>query len=107
MESPFNSLEGSHEYVSMLYEAIQEARRQTDADIAEAGQCGAGRRRQALLLVAHNLSQLDVHVLKGRRILVDLRNLRRLLLDERRPIDSSEEAEKRMIDFGAAGRNCL
>ena len=48
----------------------------------------AVRRQEALRLVAHNLSQLSVHITKSRRILNDLRTLRRLLLEERRSVDS-------------------
>jgi len=83
-ETPFDSIEGSHEYVSMLAEAIQEARRDVEADVAQAETDGAERRKEALLLVSYNLTKLESHITAGRRILNDLRTLRRLLLDERR-----------------------
>jgi hypothetical protein len=35
--------------------------------------------------VAFNLAKLDSHMTQSRRILNDLRTLRRLLMDERRP----------------------
>lgn len=82
-ETPFDSIEGSHEYVALLAEAVQEARTEVEADIADAALEGAGRRQQALLLVSHNLDKLSVHITKSRRILNDLRTLRRLLLAER------------------------
>jgi hypothetical protein len=83
-ETPFDSIEGSHEYVALLAEALDEARREVEADIAAANKDGADRRKQALLLVSYNLEKLDTHIIASRRILNDLRTLRRLLLDERR-----------------------
>ena len=83
-ETPFDSLEGSHEYVALLSEVIEEARRDVDAEITLAIDEGADRRREALQLVAYNLAKLDLHMTTSRRILNDLRTLRRLLLDERR-----------------------
>lgn len=82
-ETPFDSIEGSHEYVALLAEALAEARRDVDAEIAEADREGAERRKQALILVSYNLAKLNLHVTTSRRILNDLRTLRRLLLAER------------------------
>ena len=83
-ETPFDSIEGSHEYVSLLAEAIEEARKEVDADIAVAGAEDAERRKEALQLVNYNLAKLSLHITTSRRILNDLRTLRRLLLAERR-----------------------
>ena len=82
-ETPFDSIEGSQEYVSLLAEAIEEARRDVDADVAIATAEGAERRREALQLVSYNLAKLTLHITTSRRILNDLRTLRRLLLAER------------------------
>ncbi|MGA3039503.1 MAG: hypothetical protein ABSF54_01790 [Bryobacteraceae bacterium] len=82
-ETPFDSIEGSQEYVALLAEAIEEARRDVDADIAVAIAEGAERRREALQLVGYNLAKLTLHISTSRRILNDLRTLRRLLLAER------------------------
>ncbi len=82
-ETPFDSIEGSHEYVSLLAEAIEEARKDVDADIAAALREGAERRKEALQLVGYNLAKLSLHITTSRRILNDLRTLRRLLLAER------------------------
>ncbi len=92
-ETPFDSIEGSHEYVALLAEAIAEARRDVDADIGAAEREGAERRKQALLLVAYNLAKLDLHFTNSRRILNDLRTLRRLLLAERAAGETKEIAE--------------
>lgn len=82
-ETPFDSIEGSHEYVAMLAEALDEARRDIESDLAVAEHDGAERRKEALLLVSYNLAKLNLHITASRRILNDLRSLRRLLLAER------------------------
>ena len=83
VETPFDSLEGSHEYVAMLAESLDEARRDVEEEVAQAEREGADRRKQALLLVSYNLAKLNLHITSSRRILNDLRSLRRLLLSER------------------------
>jgi hypothetical protein len=82
-ETPFDSIEGSHEYVVLLAEALDEARRDVEAEVASADREGADRRKAALLLVSFNLAKLNLHITTSRRILNDLRSLRRLLLAER------------------------
>jgi hypothetical protein len=82
-ETPFDSIEGSHEYVALLAEALAEARREVEAEIAAAEHDHADRRKKALLLVSYNLAKLRLHITSSRRILNDLRTLRRLLLAER------------------------
>ena len=82
-ETPFDSIEGSHEYVAFLAEALAEARRDVDTDIQLADREGAQRRTEALTLVSYHLSKLNLHITTSRRILNDLRILRRLLLAER------------------------
>jgi hypothetical protein len=84
-ETPFDSIEGSHEYVALLADALDEARRDVEAEVATAERDGAERRKEALLLVSYNLAKLNLHITTSRRILNDLRSLRRLLLAERNP----------------------
>ena len=91
-ETPFDSIEGSHEYVRMLSEAVDEARRDVEEEVASAEQDRADRRKEALLLVSYNLAKLNLHITSSRRILNDLRTLRRLLLAERGlPVDEESE----------------
>jgi hypothetical protein len=92
-ETPFDSIEGSHEYVAMLAEALDEARRDVEAEIAAAERDRATRRKEALLLVSYNLAKLNLHITSSRRILNDLRSLRRLLLAERGLPVEGEKAE--------------
>jgi hypothetical protein len=82
-ETPFDNIESSHEYVTLLAEAIEVAIAEVQADIALAGADGAERRTQALQLVLFNMNKLQGHMTSSRRILNDLRTLRRLLLEER------------------------
>ena len=100
-ETPFDSIEGSHEYVALLAEAVDEARRDVEAEIAAAEREGADRRKKALLLVSYNLAKLNLHITTSRRILNDLRSLRRLLLAERGQPEESEEKSLTAADgFG-------
>jgi len=82
-ETPFDSVEGAHEYLSLLSEAIQDAKHEIEADIRAAEDPKFPRRLEALRLVSFKLDKLEQQVKNGRRLLNDLRTLRRLLLDER------------------------
>ena len=82
-ETPFDNIESSHHYVSLLAEAIHEALAEVEADIALAGADGEARKKEALQLVRFNMTKLENHMTCSRRILNDLRTLRRLLLEER------------------------
>lgn len=83
-ESPFESIEGAHEYVGLLAEAIADAEAAIREDITEARGQGEARRLEALQIVAFKLEKLAGHVASSRRVLNDLRILRRLLMGERR-----------------------
>src|SRR5262245_57200146 len=82
-ETPFDSIEGAQEYVGLLSEAMAEARAGIEEDIAVARGEEAPRRLEALQLVTYKLERLQQHLVASRRILNDLRTLRRLLLSER------------------------
>jgi hypothetical protein len=82
-ETPFDSIDSSHEYVSLLLETIEEVQKEVEAEMALAMSENASRRKEALQLVCYNLSRLSSHMTSSRRILNDLRSLRRLLVGER------------------------
>lgn len=84
--TPFDSIEGSLEYIGLLREVIGKTRTSVDAQSAAATSEGAARRIEALQLVAYKLDRLAWHVDGSRRILNDLRTLRRLLLGERQRV---------------------
>ena len=99
-ETPFDSIEGSHEYVALLAEALDEARRDVEAEMAAAERERADRRKEALLLVSYNLAKLHLHITTSRRILNDLRTLRRLLLAERGLFTEPKPDEEKEIAAG-------
>lgn len=77
--TPFESIESTQEFMELLLGAVEDATQEVQADLEGAEE----RRREALLLVYHKLHTLSTHIVTSRRILNDLRTLRRLLLDER------------------------
>jgi hypothetical protein len=81
--TPFDSIEGSLEYAGLLRDAIETSKKSVDAQAVAAQAEGAARRLEALQLVAYKLDRLAWHIDGSRRILNDLRSLRRLLLGER------------------------
>lgn len=90
-ETPFDNIESAYEYVDLLVGAVVEARGEIDLEIARAGTEGAERRKQALQLVAYKLAKLELHFTTSRRLLNDLRTLRRLLLEERARQNGEEQ----------------
>src|SRR5258706_14483405 len=93
-ETPFDNIESSHQYVSLLVNAIDEARREVEEEIAVSMTEGesAERRKEALQIVAYNLAKLSLHIKTSGRILNDLRSLRRLRLAGREPLHRHAKA---------------
>ena len=91
--TPFDSIESAQQFVDLLAEAVEEARQEVEADVTAAAGAEAERRKQALQLVSYNLAKLSMHLATSRRIFNDLRNLRRLLLQERQLEKEAERAE--------------
>ena len=82
-ETPFDNIESAQQFVGLLIEAIEESRADVDADIARAESNLSERQKQALQLVSDTFAKLSHHMVTSRRILKDLRTLRRILLEER------------------------
>jgi hypothetical protein len=91
-ETPFDNIESALEYVNHLLEATREARDQIQTEMLRAANPQLARRKQALQLVHYKLEKLSSHIAASRRILNDLRMLRRLLLEERKTPDPSAVA---------------
>jgi len=83
-QTPFDNIESALEYVNHLLEATHEAKGQIETEILRAASPQLARRKQALQLVNYKLDKLSSHIAASRRILNDLRALRRLLLEERK-----------------------
>lgn len=81
--TPFDSVEGAREYLSLLSESVLDAKREVEADIHATEDPKFPRRLEALRLVLFKLEKLEHHLKSGSRLLNDLRTLRRLLLEER------------------------
>ena len=81
--SPFESIESAHDFISLFADSVADAKRDIENDVQRELTSNAPRRLAALRLAAYNLEKLEVHLNKSRRILNDLRSLRRLLFEER------------------------
>jgi len=91
-ETPFDNVEAAHEYVGLLIEAVRQARTEVAQDVAAAAADPGARQLDALRVVAYKLERLEAQLTSSRRLLNDLRRLRRLLLGE------SETAPTRAAD---------
>jgi hypothetical protein len=101
-ETPFDNIESSHDYVKLLAEAVADAISEVEADIAFAGADSANRRKEALQLVAFKLNKLSSHMTASRRLLNDLRSLRRLLLEERSLPNMNGEARGQRVRMASS-----
>ncbi len=81
--SPFDSIEDAHEYLTLLAQTIFETKLEIEADVQRESSSNYPRRTEALKLAVYTLSRLEFHMSRSRRILNDLRTLRRLLFEER------------------------
>ena len=86
-ETPFHDIESAIEYINLLIDAAQEAKGQVEGDLLLSSEPELERRRQGLQIVIHKLNQLTSHLAAGRRILGDLRMLRRVLTSDTRTAD--------------------
>jgi len=82
-ESPFASIEDAHEYLTLLAQTIFETKLEIEEDVQRESNGNSPRRRDALELALYTLTRLEFHMNRSRRILNDLRTLRRLLFEER------------------------
>jgi uncharacterized membrane protein YccC len=81
--APFENIENAQEYLSLLAQAVDESRQMVQDDLKAQQDSGSPRPVEALRLILYNLEKLAQHVKISRRILNDLRTLRRLLHQER------------------------
>jgi hypothetical protein len=82
-ESPFSSIEDAHEFLTLLAQTVFETKLDIEADVQRESNGNSSRRAEALKLALYTLERLEFHMLRSRRILNDLRTLRRLLFEER------------------------
>jgi hypothetical protein len=88
IDQPFESIESAHDYMNILaattLDVMSELRRDRDQALRD----GELRRAQAIDLAMFKLKMLGCYVFKSRRMLNDLRILRRLILNERLSVES-------------------
>jgi hypothetical protein len=80
---PFESIESAQEFMALLSSSIEEAVRDVHSDRTRAMEGADSRWVEALDLALYKLKLLEIQVDKSRRILNDLRTIRRLLFSER------------------------
>ena len=80
---PFESIESAQEFMELLQETIDEAKAELERDLGHAKAERDPRQVEAFDLAIYKLGQLSTHTKKSRRILNDLRTIRRLLIAER------------------------
>jgi hypothetical protein len=82
-DSPFDTIENAHEFMTLLAQTVFETKLEIEADVARESSSNYPRRTEALKLALYTLTRLEFHMDRSRRILNDLRTLRRLLFEER------------------------
>jgi hypothetical protein len=75
----FESIESAQEYLGLLAQVVTEAQQAVQADIQGSAESERPRRVEALRLIGYNLEKFASHLKASRRILNDLRMLRRIL----------------------------
>lgn len=82
VEEHFATIESAHDFVSLLADAVSQAKLELERDV-ERGIANPTRRLDALRIALYNIDKLELHLARSSRILNDLRTLRRLLFEER------------------------
>jgi len=83
LENSIESIESAHEFMTLLVATISEAKGDLEADIEREKKLRPSRRLDALRVALYNLKKLEMDINRSRRLLNDLRTLRRLLFEER------------------------
>jgi hypothetical protein len=82
-KDPFATIESAIEFFALLESAISDADTDIRGDLHAAMADDAERRAEALRLVSYKLEKLEFHAGRCKRLLNDLRTMRRLLFAER------------------------
>lgn len=85
--TPFETIESAQDFLRVLHETVLDAMKDLNGDYQIALQDSQLRRAQALGLAMFKLKMLTCHIHKSRRMLNDLRMLRRLILNERATVE--------------------
>jgi hypothetical protein len=82
-QDPFATIESAIDFFALLESAIAEAESDVNGDLDAAVTENAERRAEALRMVTYKLEKLEFHASRCKRLLNDLRTMRRLLFSER------------------------
>jgi hypothetical protein len=99
--TPFESVESAQEYMALLCDAVEETMATVEEEIVRRSPETDRRELDALRLVDYKLKTLAQHLVASRRLLNDLRTLRRYLLDERTPVRSDREPHTHLAAVNA------
>ena len=99
-EIPFDSVESTHEFVTLLAQVVVETKRDIEGDVQREMSLNFPRRLKALQIIQYKLRTLESHLGHVRRALNDLRSLRRLLFGER--TDGGVAVRRTSIDVAKA-----
>lgn len=80
---PFETIESAHNFLSLLAEAVTQAKQELEMDVRRESGSNESRRLDALRIALYSVDKLESHMNRSGRILNDLRTLRRLLFQER------------------------
>lgn len=87
IDRPFDSIESAQCFMDVLADTIMEAMKDLSRDQQTAIRESQSRRVRAIELAMFKLKTLNCHVHKSRRVLNDLRMIRRLILNERMTVE--------------------
>ena len=88
----FDSIESAQDYMKVLAETVLDSMKDLNRDQQAALRDGQVRQAQAIELAIFKLKTLSCHIHKSRIILNDLRTVRRLILNERQPMERAMAA---------------
>jgi len=80
---PFETIESAQSFVTLLAEAVSQAKQELEIDVRRESSLSESRRLDALRIALYSVDKLEAHMNRSGRILNDLRTLRRLLFQER------------------------
>ena len=95
IEQCFDSIESVQDFMKILADTVLDSLKDLNRDREVANRDGEDRRAQAIQLAQYKLKVLGRHIHKSRLALNDLRTIRRLILNERQPVEQAMAASTR------------
>ena len=95
-DQQFDTIESAHDFMGVLAETVVNAIKDLHRDYQIALKDGDSRRARAIELALFKARSLNLYVHKSRRMLNDLRTIRRLILNERATTEEGVSVAKVM-----------